>query len=296
MNNMEIKPFFDQLRESYLKNLGHSEEQNEKKKIEQIDNFVLNLLKEKKDPMYFLNNKLSCYAVYFKEGGKLDSFQNKRIENSVYSRFKKITNTLKLLNSFASNNNCKFLLIKSLNIIPYLPVNDIDIMTDDNNVLTFFHNKEYRKAQEFEENKINFLPLDSKKYFKISFHKDITWDNEKIIDLPKETTWKNCIQLLPHIYVNSAKIEAAIKLQESLLENLHFKLIDHVYVYYYLEKEFSHLFTTYNSNTFPYFIKFSNLIKYNKKKQFWKNLKRFFIWKMYYSLTGKIPLRERYEE
>lgn len=292
---MEIKPFFDQLRENYLKNIEYSEERNEKKKIEQIDNFVLNLLKEKKDPMYFLNNKLSCYVVYFKEAGKLDNFQNKRIENSVYHRFGKIINTLEILNSFAKNHKCKLLLLKTINIIPYLPVNDIDVMADNSNVAKLFNTDGYRQADEFEENKLNFLPLKPNEFFKISFHEDLTWDNEKIVNLQKSEIWKDCFKLLSHIYINSAKVEALIKIQECMLENLHFKLIDQLYIKNYLGKKYSYLFSESSNNSFPYFIKFTDLIKYNKNyRLLLKNSKRFFVWKVYSKLTGKIPLRERY--
>jgi len=294
---MEVKKFFDRLRKIYLSNLKSDENKKEEEKIERIDNFVSDILRKNKNFLYVLNNKLSCYLVYFTESGILNNSIDKRIETNAYSRFEKITNTIEILNSFGKNHNCKILLIKSMNIIPYLPVNDIDIMVDNPSVVKSFEEyAEYQKANEFEKNKFNFLPKNPKKYFKISFHEDLTWDNEKIIDFKKEEIWNGCYQISSHIYVNSPEVEATIKLEECLLENLHLKLIDHLYIKNYLSKNYIHLITNSQDNTFPHFIKFSDLIKYNRNKLFLKNLRRFFIFKAYWRLTGKIPLRERYEE
>ena len=296
---MQIRKFFDGIRETYLLELPSSLKKTEENKIKKIDGFVLDNLKKNHKFYYILNNKLSGYLLFLKEKGLYSKDIDSRITRNTYERFQRMVNTSKFLSYLGKKTDTKFLLIKSLNILPYFPVNDLDVMVNDiekiQNSVEFFEN--YHKSSDKEYGKLNYLPNEPSKFFKLSFHFDLTWDEVKIKNIEIKNPWTNCIKLFPQIYLNSPIVEATIKLQECLLENLHFKLIDHLYVSHYLEERYSFFLKKYSQNRYPYFLKFSDIIKHHRNRRLLlKNLRRFIVWKLYSEITGKVPFRERCEE
>jgi len=291
-----IKELFQGLRNEYLNQFSKETIDNERRKIEEIDNFVLENLKKYHDFYYILNNKLSAYVLFLNEQKKCNFKIDKRIKQKAYERLNKINNTIKILEDIGKETDTKFLLIKSLNILPYFPVNDIDVMINNLTVLNEFDDlsDQFTKSNEEEVGKENFLPLDHTKFFKLSFHLDLTWDGVKIEKMAVKDPWKKSIKISPHVYLNSPKVEATIKFNECVLENLHFKLVDYLYVNYY-SINIPNKWTSKKYNfKFPFYIKLLEIFKYTKnRKLFLKNLRRFYIWKFYSKITKKIPLRER---
>jgi len=294
---MKIQEFFDKLRDTYLSNFNSQEKETQQRKLNEIDSLVVMLLKKNHKRNFILNNKLSCYFVYLNEKGLLKNEVDEKIKNNVYERFNKCLNTITFLNSLAKEANSKILLIKTFNVIPYLPVYDFDIVVKSNNLIKSISNfsELYKESLEEEENKKNFLSLNPQKYFKLSFHSDITWDGIKKLDMNEENLWKNSISCSSHTYVNSPIVDAQIKFQECLLERLYFNLIDYLFITKYTPSNYSALETRGVSlKSFPHYIGFSELTESKGNPELYKkNFKRWFIWKIYSFITGNIPFREK---
>jgi len=294
---MKIQEFFDELRDKHLANFNPTEKEEEKQKLYEIDLLVAKHLQTNHKQIFILNNKLSCYFVYLNEKNLLKTKVDERIEKNVYDRFKKTLNTLNLLNSISREFESKILLIKTFNVIPSLPVYDFDLVVKSKNIIKSLSNFSdyYKESLEDEENKKNFISLNPKKHFKLSFHLDITWDGIKKFDLSEESLWNKSIPFSSNIYVNSPTVDAKIKIQECLLERLYFNLIDYLFITKYASSNYPFLQTRNVSiNSFPRYVNFSELSESKENSQLYKkNLKRWIIWKTYSFFTGKIPFREK---
>jgi hypothetical protein len=270
----------------------------EAERLKSIDRTVAKLLKNKsrdKDVVkYIQNNRLAGYYVYLKEREMLEPMSNcEALEKNTYERLQKLLNTINHLSAIGNKIHVKFLLIKTLNVLPYLPVYDVDVFAENSEIIEGFEEVSdvYIKSKEVEENKYNFLPKDSRNFFKLSFHMDITWNGVKVKHYNASHWWKNCIEVVPHVGINSPPIEALIRLQECLLERLYITLIDYLFLSNYLQE----MKSIEISEKFPKFIRFRNL-KYSKGRLLLKNSSRWVIWQIYYLLTGRVPFYEKDSE
>lgn len=295
---VDLCKLFENLRGNFLGALKNSEDRvKEAKKLKNTNEVVAKLLQKKskyKDVIkYIQNNRLVGYYVWLKEQGILEPLNGgETLEKSAYERLQKLLNTIDHLSSVGKELNMRFLLIKSLNVLPYLPVYDVDIFAENPEIIGGFERVSdiYMKSKdEREENKYHFLPRDCKNFFKLSFHTAITWDGVRIEHLPNAgRMWKNCIEVVPYVDINSPRAEALIRLQECFLERLYITLMDHLFLSNYLQG--SACLET--SENFPKFMEFRNL-RYSKGKLLFKNSLRWVVWRTYYLLTGKVPFYER---
>jgi hypothetical protein len=298
---MKVYKFFESLRKSYLKTLPSNERNVESKKLKRMDKLVTSLLHNSKEMSFISNNRLFAYTLFLAEKKQLKEKIKEKIVKSVYFKMKKLDNTLQFLNYIGKKLDIKFLLIKSLNIIPYLPVYDIDLFIIDSefpitSIMDLLKEK-FEKSNEKEINKLNFLPKEPNIYYKLSFHLDITWDGVKIFKITESSSYMNYIKILPYVYINSPRLEATIRMQECLLEKLYFNLIDYLFISNYLEK-YSPLLVKVpkiqNLKKLPIFVDISSLIKYNKLSLnlLFKNILRWFSWRTYFFITKKVPFHE----
>ncbi|KUO42815.1 MAG: hypothetical protein APU95_02335 [Hadesarchaea archaeon YNP_N21] len=296
---MDLCRLFENLRGKFLSALKTSEDRvKEAKKLKNANEVVARLLKNKskyKDVIkYIQNNRLAGYYVYLKEREILEPMSNcEALEKNTYERLQKLLNTINHLSAVGKEIHMRFLLIKSLNVLPYLPVYDVDVFAENSEIIEGFKEVSdvYMKSKEREENKYNFLPRDGKNFFKLSFHTEITWDGVKVEHHNTGHWWKNCIEVVPYVNINSPSVEALIRLQECLLERLYITLIDYLFLSNYLQG----LKCMEISENFPKFIKFRNL-KHSKSRLLLKNSSRWIVWRVYYLLTGKVPFHELCEE
>lgn len=286
---MKIEKFYESIRHTA----------NDIEKIDNIDNIAMSIFRKKCDKKFILNNRLSCYLVYLCEKRKINECAKgdfEIIKNSVYMRFEKLNNTIEYLNHIGKKTDTRFLLIKSLNVIPYMPVYDVDLVASNNKFFDVFDRLEkmYYKTDEREENKINYS-TENIKYFKLSFHQDITWDGAKEIDIDHKEMWEECIKISPYVYINSPRIEALIRVQECLLERLHFNLIDYLFATTYLDEKHIHLLKKRISwEKYPQSIGLIDLLRSRNgdDKLLFKNISRLISWNTYTFLTGKVPFHE----
>jgi len=294
--------FFENLRGNFLSALKAPEERvKEAERLKSIDGTVAKLLKSKtkdKDVIkYIQNNRLAGYYVYLKERGILEPISNREeLEKSVYKRLQKLLNTMNYLSAVGKELNTRFLLIKTLNVLPYLPVYDVDIFTETFAVIEKFEKTSdlYTRSDEKEKNKYNFIPSNDSKFFKLSFHTALTWDGVSIRFFNTNCIWKDRIEVIPHVDINSPTMEALIRLQECLLERLYFNWLDYIFISNYMNFSFICLPSKNKIERFPQFIKYKCLAKFQKSspKLLVKNSLRYFAWQIYYKTTGKIPFHE----
>lgn len=292
---MDLCRLFNNLRNNFLSSLKAEDRVKESEGLKDADEIVARLLRGKSKDRdivrYIQNNRLMGYYVYLNEQGMLESINKcEGLERNVYERLQKLLNTINYLSVIGKKLNTKFLLIKSLNVLPYLPVYDVDILMEDPEMIVMFEDISdiYVKSKEEEENKYNFLPRDRKNFFKLSFHTDITWDGVKVEKYSVNHIWKDNIQVAPYVSINSPIVEALVRVQESLLERLYITLMDYLFLSNYLQKS-PHSEMLEN---FPKFIEFRNL-RYSKGKLLLKNLSRWIGWQIYYLGTGKVPFHEK---
>lgn len=280
---MKISTFYDNIRPAYCN-------------IYEEDNMLISILANRCDRKFILNNRLSCYVTYLWEKGLIEinhDFQS--MIYSVYNRFKKLNNTIEYLERIGNETNTKFLLIKTVNVVPYMPVYDVDLVADNDQFFKSFEilDRIYKPSDYKEENKISYINRDSD-YFKLAFHQDITWDGIKKMNIDSKELWKDNIKLSSCVYVNSPKIEALIRIQECLLERLHINLIDYIFINCYMDKKYDYLLQKKIPLTsFPQFIDISDIWKLeNGIKLSLKNALRLITWKTYSSVTRKVPFHE----
>jgi hypothetical protein len=297
--------FFLKAREKYLTSLPRSIAKRELEKLARIDNEVKAIIKtfnnQRQLIRFVKNNKLSTYVIFLQEIGELNISLPSYIIDNAYHRFYKLLNTLGLLNKIGIKVGKQFMLIKSLNVIPYLPVYDIDIYdpgkTVLNNLGAFLEH--FVVSSEREANKLNLIPKDQK-YFKLSFHFDITWDGVKVHSLEPKNYHLEQIELYSNISFNTPKLESIIRLQECVLERLHINFIDYLFFKNYLDSNFDIIdirqciSDMLNPQKFPYFVRYKCILKSHLPypKLLLKNSLRHVLWRVYYKVTGNAPFHE----
>ena len=299
-----VAKFFKDIREKYLNSTSHQKRRIESNKLVKIDEKVCSLVlsitengNSKLIEKFIRNNRLSGYLIFLLESGKIKDLQYESLVEKAYRRFNKLLNTLTLLEEIGDNLDVRFYIIKSFNVIPYLPVYDIDIhitnrKTIVDNIDAFL--KYYTMSTEREVNKLNFIPK-SPELFKLSFHFDITWDGIKMYSIDFNEHFSEWVLLYPNVVFNTPKLESVIRLQECILERLHINFIDYLFFKNYLVLDsnwyFSHIT---DLKRLPYFIKYRHILKTHlyHPSLLLKNTSRYILWKAYYKVTGNVPFHE----
>jgi len=295
---MKLSILFENLRGSYFSVLKTPNEKvKEIKFLKKAEDIVAELLNKKSRDKnvveYIQNNRLTGYYVYLRERGILNPISGgENLERDAYERLKKLLNTVNHLSVVAREIEVDFLVIKSLNMLPYLPVSDVDVFVEDPKTIDYFERASnvYVKSNETEENKYNFLPRDSENFFKLSFHTAVTWDNVRVDDYTISDMWEKCVQILPYVSINSPIVEAHIRIQECLLERLYLTLMDHLFLSNYLQD-----WRCLEVSSLPKFIELKDL-KNSKGRLLLKNMSRWILWRIYYLTTGLVPFHERNSE
>lgn len=300
--NMKVNLFYDELRVKNVDNLTI-------KKLINIDDEILAVFKNlqkksyKRAVTYIYNNKLSLYYLYHYEKWNLDNLiiYKDVLKKAIY-KWHKMLDTIEYLNKLWKKIDEKFYFIKTLNLIPYLPVYDIDLFHENSWFINKFEQAQDQyefSKEEKEVNKFNFLSKNNI-LMKLSFHTDITWDWVKNFSINEYC--KDSYFLSDHISLNTLSFEAIIKLQEWYLEKLYFNIIEFIFIKYFLEEKYREsvhfLFNLELKNDwkkFPYFVRMKDISK-SKDDNFthllFKNFKRYLIWRWYYILTSKVPFHE----